>query len=65
MSEWIKCSERLPESTEKGCENVMVASYSTQRKIFHISSAEFQRGKFYNKYNEYMPIDDCYWPITH
>ncbi len=65
MTQWVKCSERLPESPEQGCTIVIVASYSVERKIYHISSAEFQRGRFYNNYHEQMPIDDPYWPITH
>jgi hypothetical protein len=64
-NEWVKCSERLPQPAINAPVIVIVASYSTERKIYHISAAEFQRGKFYDRYNERMPIDDPYWPITH
>jgi len=65
MSEWIKVSDRLPESPENGCLNVIVACYSVERGIYHISAAEFQRNNFYDRYNERISVDDCYWPITH
>jgi len=63
---WISVKEELPELLEKGCEPVLIACYSPERKIYHISSAVFQRGRFYDPtYNEYIPIDDPYWVITH
>jgi hypothetical protein len=63
--QWISVREKLPESPENGCIIVIVASYSIERKKFHIMPAEFQRNNFYDRYSERMPIDDPYWPITH
>jgi hypothetical protein len=65
MSEWIKCSERMPESPEHGCLPVIIASYSTERKMWNISYAEFQRNRFHNNFFEILGVDDPYWPITH
>ena len=65
MNEWIKCSDRLPDNPEKGCIVIIIASYCIERKIWHVSQAEFQKNNFYNLYNERMSIDDPYWAITH
>ena len=65
MSEWIRIEDGLPETPEQGCTVVLVASYSNEREKYHICAGEFQRGYFYNRYGERMPIDDPYWPITH
>jgi len=65
MSEWISVKERLPESPEKGSLPVIIASYSSMRKIYHIGYVEFQKNYFYDRYNEKIVIDDPYWQITH
>lgn len=65
MNKWISVKYRLPDAPEKGSLPVIVASYSIERRIFHICYAEFERNNFYDKYNERMPLEDSYWPITH
>lgn len=62
---WISIKDKLPDSPEQGSTIIIVASYSTERKIFHIMPAEFQRNNFYDRYNERIHIDDPHWPITH
>lgn len=65
MSKWISVKDRLPDAPEQGCTMVIVANYSETRKKYFVGAAEFQRGNFYDRYNERMHIDDPYWPITH
>ena len=65
MNQWISVKDRLPDAPEQGCTMVIVASYSIERRIYHVMAAEFQRNNFYDRYNERMPIEDAYWPITH
>lgn len=65
MTQWIKISEKLPESPSTGAIPVIVASYNSTRKIWHIGYAEFQKNNFYDLYNERIPIDGPDWSITH
>lgn len=62
---WISVKDRLPESPESGHLPVIIASYSEERKKYHIGYAEFMRNRFHNQYYEILGIDDPYWPITH
>ena len=63
VDNWISIKKQLPESPEQGCLPVLIACFSVERKIYHISYAEYQRNNFYDRYNERLIIDDSYWPI--
>lgn len=62
---WISIKEKMPESQSEGFKQYIVASWSHERKIYHVGVYSWRDIYFEDSLGEIISIDDGYWEITH
>ena len=62
---WISVKDKLPERLAEGFKSYLVASWSVERKIYHVGVYDWRDTYFEDRLGEKVSFDDGYWIITH